>query len=507
MINELKKALNRIKGGEISDIFEKLKNDGLLYRCSFSQISRHFLDQFLEINAFQVDFQTLLKTYLEHIKFDKTLKSKANEEILNAIKNEEAFHKYICKFYFNIVTEPREELLEKFMKVSGHIKEIDENLLDLKEQLDGLSTRNQTNEIQEKRPLLLYYKQHNESAKEEILDFIKYEIKDYAINNCYDRTLLGGFLFEFPYSYYWNSKSYKLRYPDDLENKFENLSLDELKKIRNQYKEDKAAFYSFLTNYISDEEVVFSLYELVEKHHLLNIRKEIISEALNTYEHGVKIMFANAVPTIIEGILHDLCLMVGEKENDLLNEGFQQKLDKLQNVFGDQLNYEYYSFRFRLFRNKVAHGRLTKADVDELSDLLLLDLYQICKLVFSDKLRLNYKRFVIDELHKNIFKPNFKYLMEYLLLDKTKILSFYNLEPQIKEIENLIAGKEFWVFLEKEVDKGLSPVEHGIYFILKIISKRKPFDKRCTMLFKKLGIEKGNKEIANHYLKYLTRDF
>jgi hypothetical protein len=310
-----------------------------------------------------------------------------------------------------------------------------------------------------------------------------------------------------PYNYEWHPKSYKPRYPNDLENKFGKLPYPDFVDLCKQYKKDKPTFYAFLKKYIVDEKIVSSIHELVQHHHILDERKEIIYETLYIYQHGAKIMFAIAVPTIIEGIFHDLCLLIGEKENDLLKEGFQYKLDKLQNQFGWELYYEYYSFRFRLFRNKVVHGRLTHIDIDELADLLLLDLYQVCELVQSDKLNLNHKRFVIDELHKNISKPDFKYLMEYLLLDKTDIPPFYKLEKQIKEVENLIIGNAFWEFLETEMDNGAEPVKHGIYLVVKVISSRKPFDKRCIKLLKKSEIKKVDKEIANNYLKYLTRDF
>ncbi|HLT32181.1 MAG TPA: hypothetical protein VKZ98_00195, partial [Aquaticitalea sp.] len=228
---------------------------------------------------------------------------------------------------------------------------------------------------------------------------------------------------------------------------------------------------------------------------------------LNIYKTGSKVMFATAVPSIIEGIFHDLCILIGEKENDLLKEGFQYKLDKLHEYLDLDLHYEYYSFRFRLFRNKVSHGRLTKKDVDELADLLLLDLYQVCQLVSTDKLDLNHKRFVIHELNKNLKVPDYKYLMQYLLLDKVKIPAFYKLDMQINEVEKLITCDKFWDFLDKEITHGGDAVKHGIHIVVKYIKNRKQEHERCTKLFRKLGIKESDKNIANNYLRYLTRDF
>src|SRR5690606_27690447 len=306
-------------------------------------------------------------------------------------------------------------------KAIADLKEIDDTLENIKNELDDITQRNDTTEIQEKKPILYYYQKHNEKARTEILSFLKEEVKNYSLTNCYGNSFWGSLMIRVPYNYNWNPKSYKPRSPNDLGNKLGNLPYPAFIEISKQYIEDKPEFYKFLNKYIVDEEIVLSLNALIQHHHILDARKEILSETLNIYKTGSKVMFATAVPSIIEGIFHDLCILIGEKENDLLKEGFQYKLDKLHEYLDLDLHYEYYSFRFRLFRNKVSHGRLTKKDVDELADLLLLDLYQVCQLVSTDKLDLNHKRFVIHELNKNLKVPDYKYLMQYLLLDKVKI--------------------------------------------------------------------------------------
>lgn len=515
------KSLKETTVGEISEIFNKLNNDGSLFRCDLGQIARHFLSEFLPLNLFQADFETIKKSFLENIEFEEFKEKKFNEDELDfmaelhkkqieviekACADESEFYRYICKAYLDLVREPKEELLSAFVRARQDIREIDETLSKIQSQLDEITKNNDVNEIQEKKPILYYYQEHNQKAKEQVLNFLKEEINDYALSNCYDNSIMSGLFGRVPYNYHWNPKSYAPRYPNDLENKFGDLPYQAFVELSKQYKEDKMAFNKYLAEHIEREEIVFNINNLLDKHHILDIRKEIISEALNTYENGAKIMFVNAVPTIIEGILHDICILIGEDENELLQKGFQHKLDRLKNVLSYELCYEYYSFRFRLFRNKVAHGRLTQSDVFELSDLLLLDLYDICKLVSSQKLKLNQKRFVIDEINKNVSTPDYKYVLEFLLLDKIEIPSFYNLDNQVSEVEKIIASSEFWEFIEKEMEGG-DISKHGIYTILKIISSRKPFDKRCTSLFKKAGIKNVDKSLADNYLKYLTNNY
>lgn len=513
------KSLNKITAGELEDIFNQFKEKDLVFRCDFAKLAKHLLHEFLPVNPFAVDFPTLTAAYLSNIRFEEEViredehelfrgfRNERRKEILAATTNENDFYRYICKAYFGLVREPHQELLEAYAKTVADLREIDETLADIERQMEVIHKANLSVEIQEKKPVLYYYQQLNETARKELLTFLKHDIRAYALSNCYDNSLMGSLIGQNPYPYSWNPKAYKPRPPNDLANKIGDLPYYEVMERCQQYKDDKAGFSAFLAEYIESKSIVFSLNDLLDRHHILAEQQEVIRECVAMYAHGAKILFSMAVPPIIEGLLHELCLLIGESENELQKEGFQYKLDKLRPKLSWELHYEYYSFRFRLLRNKVSHGRLTKKDADALADLLLLDLYQVCQLVKSDRLDLNHKRFVVDELHKNLAKPDFKYLMEYLLLSQTKIPAFYHLEAQIAEVEKLVDSQQFWDFLEAELDGGGEHVQHGIHFVVKAISKRTPRDKRCKDLFTKLGISKTNLEIASHYLRLLTRDY
>jgi hypothetical protein len=114
---------------------------------------------------------------------------------------------------------------------------------------------------------------------------------------------------------------------------------------------------------------------------------------------------------------------------------------------------------------------------------------------------------VVNELNESLTQPDFKYLLQYLLLNKVELPAYYQLDAQVAKIEQLINGEEFWHFLEAEIDRGGEHVQHGILIILQKLSARKPFDVRCTRLFKKLGFSKADRAVADQYLKYLTRDY
>lgn len=506
---------------DLTKVLNKFKEDGRIFSCNIEQLSKHFLNEFLDINPFQVDFEELTKMYLENINFEKPkvnknrgnklfddLFDKADKEFEQAIFNEKKFHKYICKKYLEIVKEPKSELLDAYINAINDLKTIDDTLSDINTKREKILKDNKAEEIQEKLPILYYYKELNEKAKEEVIHFLKYDIKNFALDNSIDHFLTNYFFGKIPYNYNWNPKAYIPQHPNDLANKFGELPYPDFLKLKEKYnQEDKTEFNEYLTNYIKENEITFLINDLLDKNHILFDRKEIIGEALNIYENGKKIMFANAVPTIIEGIFHDLCLACGDSDNELLSEGFQEKLNRLKKIFSWELHYEYFSFKFRIIRNKVAHGRLTINEVNQLSDMLLLDLFQVTQLVSNTKLKLNKKRFVIEEFNKNLSEPNFKYIIEYILYEDVIIPTFYDLKPKIDIIESVISSQDFWDFINKEFDNGYGNDKHGIYYVVKKIVSREPFDKRCTSFFKKVKFDKLyeiNK--AKAYIDYIVKD-
>ncbi|MFY0481161.1 hypothetical protein ACI6PS_01035 [Flavobacterium sp. PLA-1-15] len=516
-----KKTLENVKMSDLTKVLNKFKEDGRIFSCSIEQLSKHFLKEFLDINPFQVDFDELTKKYLENINFTtpKTIKNRSNKifedffekkdkELSIAVTNKEDFHKYICKKYLEIVREPKSELLETYTNTINDLKTIDDTLNDISIKRDKIIRDNKAEEIQEKLPILHYYKELNEIAKEEVIHFLKYDIRNFALDNSIEHFFTHNFFGKTPYNYNWNPQAYLPQRPNDLANKFGELPYSHFLKLKEKYDlEDKTEFNEYLANYINENEIIFLINDLLDKNHILYERKEIIQEALNIYENGKKIMFANAVPTIIEGIFHDLCLVCGGSDNELLSEGFQEKLNRLKKIFSWELHYEYYSFKFRIIRNKVAHGRLTINEINQLSDMLILDLYQVAQLVSSTKLKLNKKRFIISEFNKSKSEPNYNYVVEYILYDDIVLPEFYNLNPEILIIESIIKSQEFWDYLENEFNNGYENDKHGIFYVVKKISHRKPFDVRCTVFFKNAkfdGIYDNNK--AKNYINYLIKD-
>lgn len=509
---KLHKSLNEISIDDANKVIIELKDNNVLFKLDFEHISKYFLSKFLVVNAFSTEFDMLLKEYLFNIGYSKTtpkdlkpdssLSRNQIMEIENAIQNEMQFHTYICKYHLNLVREPKEVLLITYELVREDLQDINNTLENLKKEIDAISKNNST-DIQVNKPILLYYQKHNQDAQAEILLFLKDRIYDFALRNCYEHDQIDKLFICIPYDYKWDKPSYMPKQISGIQNKCKDLKIQEHKDLSVLFFNDKPEFYKYLRNYITQRNIDSEILDLLHQSHVLYLRKEIIIELIGTFNDGKKAMFANAVPTIIEGILHDICILNGEDENELLQQGFQYKLDKLQNIFMFETHYEYYSFWFRAFRNKVAHGRLTMEEAGELADFLLLDLLDICKLTLTRKLELNRKIFLVKKLNEDFTQPDYEDLLWYLLLKKIVIPTFYGLNHQIEEVENIIQTNEFWEFLEEQIDRGIDSIKHGMYKILGIIKDQKKLDERRIRLLRKIAIKKADNGLANSYFKFL----
>jgi predicted nucleic-acid-binding protein len=472
--------------------FDELKSKGLIYRCSFTQLSRHLLKKILN-TEFDTEFHELRRTFIQH--------DLSNDE---PPIDEQDFHKWVCRTILGLVKEPREELLEVYESAIIDLSVIDDRLKDIQTRLFNLQSEADVSQKQEWEPILRYYKEHNEEVRAEILEFIKNGSHFYALNGCYDSKY--SIQRRVPYKYAWNRESYEPKTPSDLDNKFRELPILSIRELKKDYELDKTVFNKKVSEYIEKCDIIQSINDLLNQHHILFGKSDIIYETLNAFSEK-KMLFANAVPTIVEGIMHDLCIEIGIDRNILLKAGFHEKLKHLLPILGNELYYEYYAFRFRLFRNKAAHGLLTKSEVEELSDLLLLDLYHVCRLVNSLYIKTNQKRHIITGLSNNFSSPDYKLLLAYLFLKDVSIPDFYKLNNQIETIEKLFSSDGFWAFLENEIKSESEEASHGIYRILEILKKRQPVDSRCKALFSKLGISKADDQLARFYFGQVSSFF
>ena len=492
------KKISEITHQEVSAVYVKMKKTGVIMTGSFQQISKGFLHQFLDINPYKEEFGTIRKSYL----------ASSNADDTEVPDNELQFHDYICQTFFSLTKEPRSVLLELYQKAIVDWKAVESNLDNIQRELDRITRENNPVAIQEQKPLLYHYQELNERAGKEIESFLKDRINDYALSEASDKFFFGLSSFKYPYHYSFHPKAYKVQKPNPLANKFGSLRFDDFREKYESYKKDEPVFWSFVKSYVTEQEILASIGVMCDTNHILAPKSELIREALDTYESGSKTMFANVVPTIIEGIFHGLCMEDKIDERELMGKGFQAKLDLLHPILGQEMYYEYYAFEFRLFRNKVAHGRMTKLDGDRLADMLLLDLYHACKLTSSNKLKVHQKAFLVAELEKSLSNPDYHCLVEYLFLGDVAIPEFYKLVTQVGKVEAIASSAEFMSFLEDQGKNGNEETRHAVFKLTKrILRRRKVHHEQCARIERLTGLKSFDETLVTGYLRNTDRHF
>ncbi|WIF60556.1 hypothetical protein QN095_13025 [Enterobacter cloacae] len=156
------------------------------------------------------------------------------------------------------------------------------------------------------------------------------------------------------------------------------------------------------------------------------------------------------LPMQIEGIFHDICSEIGIDESRLDISSINDKLRILQNNILNFIYFEYYSFKFPVIRNIVAHGKLVEADLEQEAILLILDLLPVCEMSVSQDIPVFKKIKLINASLNNDFKS----LIEYVELKDVFVPAFYNLDNDILIVESKLQSNEFWAYLRNEVKKG-----------------------------------------------------
>ncbi len=179
--------------------------------------------------------------------------------------------------------------------------------------------------------------------------------------------------------------------------------------------------------------------------------------------------------TIIEGIFHDICIALGTSENEVLGMGFQEKVNIMKKYLDYHFNHEYYSFKFRLLRNKVAHGLMDAAEATEITDLILLDVRDAAKLSRSMQIPLNQKKFFLHQALKEGKKGDFRYLIAFVLMKKTAVPEFYGLVDDEQKTPELVGSPEFWDIIDV-FKNGVAMEKAMVYSLLKILKDHPLFD-------------------------------
>ncbi len=177
---------------------------------------------------------------------------------------------------------------------------------------------------------------------------------------------------------------------------------------------------------------VHSLQAKIGSHHVLAERSNTLMHLVKLYGKKEWFAFSNLTILQIEGLLTDLCLMFEfdknkrkQLESKMARTGLGFKLDLLRDSIGYELDYEYFRFRFRVLRNRVAHGRLTDTEIEIMAGILLIDLYKVCECTRSLDVpmnrRINLAGIIKEELEKGTLTAPSSSNISYLTISPPPI--------------------------------------------------------------------------------------
>ena len=169
---------------------------------------------------------------------------------------------------------------------------------------------------------------------------------------------------------------------------------------------------------------------------------------LRHFETKDYISFVSMAPLQIEGIFADICREIGVSESQLDISSLNDKLQHIDGKMQSFLFFEYYSFKFPVLRNLVAHGGLVDGELEDTAIHLMLDLLPVSELAISEDLPIANALNVLEEASNGTPEQ----LVKWLDLRKSiAIPDFYGVQDSITKAEAHYSSQSFWDFLEAKL--------------------------------------------------------
>lgn len=443
--------------GEILRLTDKVLNENDVFKIGKRKLAKIFLRELLDISTCASDGE-----------LESAYKACSPREEIPA--DSEGFWRFVEKEYLNFEVDPKIKFVELSFCVNEDLIELAENLSYIQKELESLEEKKNNNarltaDERYYRNQLEYFEKKNLVAKDEIVDFMTHKIKRHAIDKAsvqhpaissFSSSLFGDSPYAFGRRLPWaTTDPYDARSLDAYSNKFMDLPISSYRVFVKECKSSPEQFKEYSNVYISGVAGEFSsvrekLAVLVEKSHILFRRKQVIETMLRHFEAKDYISFVSMAPLQIEGVFADICRGIGVAEKQLDISSLNDKLQHIDERMRSFLFFEYYSFKFPVLRNLVAHGGLVDGDLEDTAIHLMLDLLPVCELTVSKDLPIMHAL----EVLKQASNGNNKKLVEWLDLRKSVVIpDFYDAQKMIAKAEAHYTSQDFWDNLEGELKK------------------------------------------------------
>lgn len=444
--------------GEIYDLRRKVLKEIDIFKVGKRFAAREFLRQLLDAGSSVSDMElaTRYKSATSHT---------------DVPEDPAEFWKYIEEEYLELDAEPSEKFSELAFEIHKDLIELEKLLTYIRDELKRLETKKADNgrltaEERYYRNQLGYYELKNLRAKNEIIDFMTYKIKSEAIVRAskpilpqfnFANIFFGSSPYAFGRRHRWTfSNPYDPRSLTIFSNKFLDLPTTTYREFVRECQSSPEKFREYANYYIEGVPDRFKsakdkLTELVSKSHILSSRKKVIQSMLRHFEERDYLSFVSMAPLQIEGIFADICREIGISENQLDISSLNDKLDHIDGKIKNFFFFEYYSFKFPVLRNLVAHGGLIDGDLEDTAIHLLLDLLPVCELAISEDLPTINALKVLDAASKGKSEELIKWLE---IRKSVAIPDFYDVHQKIATTEKLYNSPEFWEHLTSELGRS-----------------------------------------------------
>lgn len=290
-----------------------------------------------------------------------------------------------------------------------HLLEIEERIKEIKKKENKISDKES---YASKK--LKYFLKKNEKAKNEIVNFLCYEISNYIckhndsysdlINRRKDKPL--WLLYGPSYDYNYNYKYYDPNYDFSTCAKFidtPNMNvIESLKNVDSMIalkESDLEEYYKKVISTVDNNKLLENMVERIGTNYHFHKRKEVFETMINIFNEEKYTTFILTAVIQLEGMFYELVsIRYGQKENQgTLIEKVEKTFSK--NSQQKHALYPYFAFDIPDLRNKAAHiGLIDDDNIKNMAYELVLDLN--CILLLAEKESLNKFKYTIEIFNK-----------------------------------------------------------------------------------------------------------
>jgi hypothetical protein len=479
-----------VTAAELSELIQELLTDGRLFQLDEEGIARSFVGRFSNGNGWQLSLVQLRQAVAR-------LYGSSDDIPSDTAK----VPGWVRKQLFGFEYLPRDKLAELYRWALDDLSAIEGNIANCESAIKEVERRSPKMDADPSDiRFYRYYRQLNKEAKDEIIDVLTHKNRIWrkALHASYgSESRISAWAVQTPWSFRWYPERFRPSHFSSVRHAFGRLPSREIDKIQNLYEaEDKTPFYESLEEFVAGSGTLEDIRGLLDEHHFLADRKRVLLPALAAYEREEFELFISATATQIEGIIADGCFLSGISLEKLRLGSIIEKLEALVRDTSVHIDYVYYAFKFPVLRNQIAHGHMISDDVRHVAHLLLLDLYDCCRIVREHPGAPN----ALVEFLRRV-KPDLATVADvvefaaiYAETDGEPPNNFYGLDQEFENFRLLLDEQAVWNFLQtllgpKHVQGLLAlkrdALDIGLRFITGQLNKATPaLGIRCKSLMK-----------------------